>query len=171
MFYNGNDESDSDGDDDEGDNACVQYFRVQESDPNTTHRVPEHPLLPFLNLASQPTPVPGEDNNENDDKVETIKEASKENTCNIFLHDDVTCIFFLFIDFISTSFRLQTFRVMGGHEMLDLDEWGMVREYNVFLSWRGNGIYRYFYLYFSIFGERQDASPSYKCHRQCERVS
>ena len=138
MFYNGNDESDSDGDDDEGDNACVQYFRVQESDPNTTHRVPEHPLLPFLNLASQPTPVPGEDNNENDD----------------ILHNDVPCIFFLFIDFISTSFRLQTFRVMGGHEMLDLDEWGMVREYNVFLSWRGNGIYRYFYLYFSIFGER-----------------
>ena len=119
-----------------------------------THRVPEHPLLPFLNLASQATPVPGEDNNENDDKVETIKEASKENTCNIILHDDVTCIFFLFIDFISTSFRLQTFRVMGGHEMLDLEEWGMVREYNVFLSWRGNGIYRSFYLYFSIFGER-----------------
>ena len=107
MFYNGNDESDSDGDDDEGDNACVQYFRVQESDPNTTHRVPEHPLLPFLNLASQPTPVPGEDNNENDDKVETIKEASKENTCNIILHDDVTCIFFYFhrlhFNFISTS--------------------------------------------------------------------
>ena len=67
-----------------------------------THRVPEHSLLPFLNLASQPTPVPGEDNNENDDKVETIKEASKENTCNIFLHDDVTCIFF----FSSTSFQL-----------------------------------------------------------------
>ena len=68
-----------------------------------THRVPEHSLVPFLNLASQPTPVPGEDNNENDDKVETIKEASKENTCNIFLHDDVTCIFFFFS---STSFQL-----------------------------------------------------------------
>ena len=72
-----------------------------------THRVPEHPLLPFLNLASQATPVPGEDNNENDDKVETIKEASKENTCNIILHDDVTCTFFSFhrlhFNFISTS--------------------------------------------------------------------
>ena len=61
-------------------------------------------------------------------------------SCTMMLH-----VFFFFIDFISTSFRLQTFRVMGGHEMLDLDEWGMVREYNVFLSWRGNGIYRSFY--------------------------
>ena len=72
-----------------------------------THRVPEHSLLPFLNLASQATPVPGEDNNEHDDKVETIKEASKENTCNIILHDDVTCTFFSFhrlhFNFISTS--------------------------------------------------------------------
>ena len=72
-----------------------------------THRVPEHSLLPFLNLASQATPVPGEDNNENDDKVETIKEATKENTCNIILHDDVACIFFSFhrlhFNFISTS--------------------------------------------------------------------
>ena len=57
-------------------------------------------------------------------------------SCTMMLH----VFFFLFIDFISTSFRLQTFRVMGGHEMLDLEEWGMVREYNVFLSWRGNGI-------------------------------
>ena len=71
-------------------------------------------------------------------------------SCTMMLH----VFFFSFHRLISTSFRLQTFRVMGGHEMLDLEEWGMVREYNVFLSWRGNGIYRSFYLYFSIFGER-----------------
>ena len=100
---------------------------------------------------------------------------SRKHPRKIHVTSSCTMMLHVFFFFSSTSFQL--------HFDFKLSELWEATKCSTWMSggWWGNTMFSFlgeetesidlFTYIFHFFGERQVASPSYKCHRQCERVS